>query len=446
MRLLRSFSRCFSSLGVLLLSSMNLKISASLSKNYSLSFAAADVVTCVSLLSFLNSLALLLEWNTIEPASSTWSGTCAPRCSSELCSKCSSPSGRCFGNRSPAPQVAAAAATISCIDFVCIFFIFDSHKRVWALILQSLPCRRVPFTAFLSIITSTGCRRPPVLTSMLELNSTTPLVCYFAAALHASPFDLLCYNFNKCAFCFCCCGVLSFDLIFGVISCVMYFIFFFWRLLFYCVNDFLICFLELGHFNIGVLYFFRVFNIPNRLMFFVFSPGMGVLFGRFDQESTHDTSMVTSHVDHVVGLSVLHIPQASSLEQDVINLFVPLPNPNSALKSPPMIGMYFLLFIMCFSIVLYIFSMWWSAYFECGKDTLINLMCWRLTKIVVVTARSLMYSMSIILFLHLLFNIIPTPCLLSYVPAPTKMCLCCVSHNSAGSFFHVSFKKMASHL
>ena len=30
--------------------------------------------------------------------------------------------------------------------------------------------------------------------------------------------------------------------------------------------------------------------------------------------------MVASHVDHVVGLSVLHIPQVSSLGQDVINL------------------------------------------------------------------------------------------------------------------------------
>ena len=239
MRLLRSFNRCFSSLGVLLLSSMKLKISASLSRNSSLSFAAADVVPCASLLSFLNSLALLLEWNTMEPASSTWSGTCAPRCSSELCSRCSSPSGRCFGSRSPAPQFAAAAAAISCIDFVCIFFTSDSHKRVWALILQSLPCHPVTFTAFLSIITSTGCRRPPVLTSMLELNSTTPLVCYFAAALHASPFDLLCYNFNKCAFCFCCCGVLSFDLIFRVISCVMYFSFFFWRLAFLLCQRFL---------------------------------------------------------------------------------------------------------------------------------------------------------------------------------------------------------------
>ena len=32
--------------------------------------------------------------------------------------------------------------------------------------------------------------------------------------------------------------------------------------------------------------------------------------------------MVTSHVDHVVGLSVLHIPHISFLGQDVINLLV----------------------------------------------------------------------------------------------------------------------------
>ena len=50
MRLLRSFSLCFSSLGVLLLSSMSLRISASLSRNYSLPFAAADVVTRTSLI------------------------------------------------------------------------------------------------------------------------------------------------------------------------------------------------------------------------------------------------------------------------------------------------------------------------------------------------------------------------------------------------------------
>ena len=46
---------------------------------------------------------------------------------------------------------------------------------------------------------------------------------------------------------------------------------------------------------------------------------MGVLFGRFDQESSHDTSMVTSHVDHVVGLSVLNVSQVSSLGRTIVN-------------------------------------------------------------------------------------------------------------------------------
>ena len=71
MHLLNSFSRCFSSLGVLLLTSMNLRISASLVDKSSLFLAAAHAVTRASLLSFLNLLALLLEWNTIEPASSS---------------------------------------------------------------------------------------------------------------------------------------------------------------------------------------------------------------------------------------------------------------------------------------------------------------------------------------------------------------------------------------
>ena len=46
---------------------------------------------------------------------------------------------------------------------------------------------------------------------------------------------------------------------------------------------------------------------------FVSLLAMGVLHGRVDQESSHDTSMLTTRVDHVVGLSVLHISQVSSL-------------------------------------------------------------------------------------------------------------------------------------
>ena len=209
---------------------------------------------------------------------------------------------RCFGSRSPASM---------------------SQPPLWALILQSLPCRHVTFTAFLFIVTPTGCRRPPVLTSVLMLRWDTPLVCYCAAALHASSFDLLCYSFYKCAFsfCCCCCGVFSFDLIFRVVSCVMYFISFLGGGFFLLCQRFLGIFLRARTFQYWCFFFLLVFNIPNRLMFFVFPPGMGVLPGRVDLESSHGTSMVTTHVDHVVGLSVLHISQVSSLGQNVINLF-----------------------------------------------------------------------------------------------------------------------------
>ena len=154
--------------------------------------------------------------------------------------------------------------------FLCIFFIFDSHKRVWALILQSLPCHQRSLPFFPSSLPQ-GCRRPPVLTSMLVLSYTTPLVCYFAAALHASSFDLLCYSFNKCAFCFCCCcGVLFFDLIFRVISCVMY-IFLFWRRLFLLCQRFLDIFPRartLQHWC--SLLFFLLFNIQSSHVFLFF--------------------------------------------------------------------------------------------------------------------------------------------------------------------------------
>ena len=54
--------------------------------------------------------------------------------------------------------------------------------------------------------------------------------------------------------------------------------------------------------------------------------------------------------------------------------------------------------------------------------------------------------MSIIPFLHLLFNMVPTPCLLSYFPTLMKMCLWHVSNHWTGLCFHVSFNKIASHL
>ena len=71
------------------------------------------------------------------------------------------------------------------------------------------------------------------------------------------------------------------------------------------------------------MFFFCLFVliVPNRLMIFLFLLGMGVLPEHVDQESSHDTSVVASHVDHVVGLSVLNVSQVSSLVQNVVNLF-----------------------------------------------------------------------------------------------------------------------------
>ena len=133
---------------------------------------------------------------------------------------------------------------------------------------------------------------------MLKLSWNTPLVSYCAAALHASSFDLLCFCFLKCAVSFCCCGVFSFDLCFCVLPCVMCFISF-------CGG---------GFFRVSAIYwhlFFRAraFQIPNRVLLFLFILGMDVLPKHGDQESSHDISVVASHVDHVVGLGVFDVSQ-----------------------------------------------------------------------------------------------------------------------------------------
>ena len=103
---------------------------------------------------------------------------------------------------------------------------------------------------------------------------------------------------------------------------------------------------------------------------------------------------------------------------------------------------FFLQFVVCFSIVQYIFSTWWSAYPEWEKHALISLMHGWFATIAAVMARSLIYSVSIILCLHILFSIIPTPCLLSYFPAPMNMFVCCVSQISDLSGLHDEFKRL----
>ena len=164
----------------------------------------SPVIHC---LSFSNTLALLQFWKTIEPASSTWCGICAPRCSSGLRSGCSSPSGRCFGSRSPArrsqPLLQPVLVSISCASSSPP--ILTSGCGRWSC--SGSPAVLSRSLQFFSSSLPRGVDVHPSGTSMLVMSKTTPLVTCFAAAIRASSFGLLRYNFNKCAFCFCCCGI-----------------------------------------------------------------------------------------------------------------------------------------------------------------------------------------------------------------------------------------------
>ena len=215
---------------------------------------------------------------------------------------------------------------------------------------------------------------------------------------------------------------------------------------------------------------------------------MAVLLRSSGHECCHDISVVTAHVDHAVGFGIFVVFQVSSLGYDVINLFLgPLrrsvgrlfhkilsvhrvecckilqhqpmfqpitsfvstvecvfANTNtfcSATKSQSNIEVSsnnrYVSFV-CFSIVLYIFF---------NVVVNISLMRWWFSTIVaVMAARSLMHSVSIFLCLHFVFNMIPTPCWLSYFPAPMNMCFGCVSQSSDLSGLHVSFIHIATHL
>ena len=104
-----------------------------------------------------------------------------------------------------------------------------------------------------------------------------------------------------------------------LVSCASFF-FFLAAAFFYRDNNFLISFFEFGLFTVVFLGFILVFSIHSRCVLCGPSPGIVFSLRYVDQESSHNTSMVTSHVDHVVGLSVFHIPQVSSLGQNAINL------------------------------------------------------------------------------------------------------------------------------
>ena len=260
MHLLTSFSRCFSSLGVLLLSSMSLRISASLIDKSSLTFASADAVARASFIIVIFDFAhvaagmehdrtclFTLMWKSctkvffsivirmffILRALFRQSLPCqhvaaAAAATSTTSAGCMRPIrlDACAQSELIRPVVLSSYCCSSCFFFRFLVFLLHLFffDRVWALFRQSLPCHLVVFSAFTYVVAHTGCRRPPVLTSMLTQSWNTPLVCHCAAALHASSFNLLCFCFLKCAICFCCCSVFSFDLCFCVLPCVMCFI------------------------------------------------------------------------------------------------------------------------------------------------------------------------------------------------------------------------------
>ena len=176
------------------------------------------MITCNSLLSFSSTLALLLLWNTIEPASSTRCGICAPRCSSGLRSGCSSPSARCFGSRSPArksqPPLQPVLVSISCAS---------SSPPI-----LTSGCGRWFCSRSAAVLSRSLHFFSSSLPRCVDVHPSRRLCSCCLLCCCASCFFLrsLALRVNKCAFCFCCCcGVLSFYLIFCTISCVMYFIF-----------------------------------------------------------------------------------------------------------------------------------------------------------------------------------------------------------------------------
>ena len=224
--------------------------------------------------------------------------------------------------------------------------------------------------------------------------------------------------------------------------------------------------------------------------FFAFFFTTAIFLPDSDRKCCNNTSVVTAHVDHVVGLGIFVEFQVFSFDNDVLDLLlnsfwisvgrlfpmilsvqrcetlyyqpmfhpitslvssvecvclptlvhsVPCPGLSSALKSPPMIGRYAISVVCCVFLDL-------SAYPEWKKDTLINLTRWWSTTIVLMMARSLMYSVSMICCRHFMSNTMPTPCLMSYFPAPMNMCFWCLFQISDLSGLHVSLINIASHL
>ena len=128
--LLTSFNRCFSSLSVLLLSSMSFRISASLINKSSLNFAAADAITRASLF-------FVLDLGRVA-AGMEHDRTCLFMLLWKLRTK------------------------------MFFRFVYRMFFTLRALFRQSLPCQHVAAAAAATSTTSAGCIRPIVLTPVLN--------------------------------------------------------------------------------------------------------------------------------------------------------------------------------------------------------------------------------------------------------------------------------------
>ena len=515
MHLLTSFRRCFSSLGVLLLSSMSLRISTSyfeissslfccwcLTCFFTVFFFLAHVVadtwhdrTCLFVRMWASCVMLFthdVTWLLVHRAEFRMFFTCLSCClhgdiQRGFC-------GRAFNS----------------FCFCFCFLIFDHDIGLYSIRIRDVMHR---FRSFARVVvhvvfdmlgvkhdvTRVFVRR---VKSRMSRMSSTCFSCRLHAVIHhgscAPSFDIFCPRFSIFTFCFRCCCVPIFCLRFCIFIFCLRCCFFRGGGIFDFFDDLLVSFFELRLLNFDV---FSVWSLPSCFLYRVFllSSCNGYSFqawwswklpwhicGHFPCGSCRWLRRLccissifswlicsrfvsrclleiwrsfVSEVFFCTSCWVLCILVTSANVSSnhsfcfprwvfpTLMHSVPWPGPSSALKSPPTIGMYLLQFVVCFSIVLYIFQCDGPHIPSGWKYTLISLMRWRFTTIVAVMARSLMYSLSIILCLHFLFSIgFQHRGLLSYFPAPMNVCLWCVSQISDLSCLHVSLNDIASHL
>ena len=102
MHLFTSFSRCFSSLGVLLLSSMSLRISASFDRQIFAHFCCCRCHHARFIIVVLDTVRVAAGVEHDRTCLFTLMWKSCTKVFFSLCSGCSSPCGRCFSSRSPA--------------------------------------------------------------------------------------------------------------------------------------------------------------------------------------------------------------------------------------------------------------------------------------------------------------------------------------------------------